>query len=720
MLFAERRLRCLSPRLRLRRELECPPPRPFGVPHVSPHEFAGRIDCKDPTIMQSASRLLGARSFFMVGAWALAAPGSAQINWSTPGSALHAPAGAAQNVAVPVNLHRAASASECSQHGSVDCSQLANPTYAMLVWSADAAATGFNVYRTDGASPQPVGNVMRQPASNNLMAAARGTLVPTAFGIVNVVAGACYAVSEINGNLEGPRSTPWCLTGPNPANALVSNTFAARTDSGSTLAGAGGTAAARNPFAGGAIGGATTGGTTSAWHPVSDGKPAVVPLPAAAPTNLHRTGDIAECAAHAADNGVLCTQLSDPNYVLLVWNVVKGATGYNLYHADTGSNSAAGIVRLAADGSLATAFSYTNVTVGSCFTVSEITNNVEGLRSAPWCLQKTFDDLGSTRSATKSVIAASTPVIPTNLKSTSSVDECTQHQGNLICAALQGGAQTITVLVWQGEKGAQKYTVYRIGSTSKLTDAVPLGSNTGTFDGVVPTAFSLDKVTAGMCYGVTETLDARESPLSARFCPTTSSARTITLAPLHVQSYVQESDGKCSAYTVLAQFQGQPGQGSQNGLIVGYNSVSTPCSGDFNSTGFYSANTFSRGAVFFDVTSVTGKNVLRALLVLPVVSAITPDKSVAASCATTVNNGSDQWWLNQSDPLALGSPSLDATPLAGEVDVTSLVKAWVMGSARGGADNDGFVLTGATENLSTMTGACLTTYGNATLVVTTQ
>ena len=681
-------------------------------------------DFKDLTIMQRASRRLAARSFVMVAAWALAAPGGAQINWSTPGSALRTPAGAAPagtspNVPAPINLHRAASAQECSQHGSTACSQLANPTYAVLVWSADAAATGFTVYRTDGASPQAVGNVTQQPASNALRAAANGKAVPTAFGVANVVAGACYAVSEIRGNLAGPLSAPWCL-GLNPANAiasnaLASNTLAARTASGSTLAGTGGTAVAPNPFGGGTI----AGGTTSAWHPVSASKLAAATLPAGAPTNLHRTGDVAECAAHAADSGGLCTQLSNPNYVLLVWNAVKGATGYNLYHAAPGSNAAAGIVRLAADGSLPTAFSYTNVTVGSCFTVSEITNNVEGLRSAPWCLQKSFNNLGSASSATKNIVAATTPAIPTDLKSTSSVDECTQHQGNLICAALQGGAQTITVLVWQGEQRAQKYTVYRIGSSAKLTDATPLGSNTGTFNGVVPTAFSLDKVTAGMCYGVTETLDSHESPLSARFCPTTSSARTITLAPAHVQSFVQAINGKCSAYSVLPGFTGQPPQGPENNLIVGYNSVPIPCTGDFNATGVRPLNSFSRGAVFFDVTSLSGKSVLRALLVLPVVSAITPDKS-AASCATTVSNGSDPWWLNQGDPLTPGLPALDATPLAGEVDVTSLVQAWVMGRTRGGADNDGFVLTGANEDLNTMTGACLTTYGNATLAVTAQ
>ena len=663
--------------------------------------------------MQSASRHLAVRSFVMVAAWALAAPGGAQINWGTPGSAIRAPAGAvpagtSQNGPAPSNLHRAASAVECSQHGSVDCSQLANPTYAMLVWNADAAATGFNVYRTDGASPQPVGNVMRQAAGHGLMAAANGKAVPTAFGIVNVAVGACYAVSEIKGNLEGPRSTPWCLTGLNPANAIASNALASNTL-------AGGTAAAPNPFGGGAM----AGGTNSAWHPVAAGKPAAAVLPRGAPSNLHRTGDVTECAAHAADNGGLCTQLSNPNYVLLVWDAVKGATGYNLYHADPGLNSAAGIVRLAADGSLPTAFSYTDVTTGSCFSVSELTNNVEGLRSAPWCLQKSFNDLGSAGSATKYVVAATMPATPTHLASTASVDECNQHQGNLICAALQGGAQTITVLVWQGEPRAQKYTVYRIGSSAKLTDAIPLGSNTGTFNGVVPTAFSLDKVTAGFCYGVTETLDSHESPLSARFCPTASSARTITLNPSHLQSFLQASNGKCSAYSVIPGFTGVPPQGAQNNLVVGYNSAPIPCTGDFNTTGVRPLNSFSRGAVFFDVTGLAGKSVLRALLVLPVASAITPDNS-AASCATLASNGSDQWWLNSGDPLTPGVPSLDATPLAGEVDVTTLVQAWVIGSARGGADNDGFVLTGANENLNTMSGACLTTYGNATLVVTVQ
>ena len=629
----------------------------------------------------------------------------AQINWGTPGAnAARQPTANAQGVVQPGNLHRAADVTECGQHGARDCSQAGNPAYAMLVWSGDSAATGYRIYRTDGGAPQRVGDVSGAQPGNALTAIRGSNVLPTAFGIASPPQSACYAVSELKGNLEGPLSATWCMSAANGStNTLPS--------SPSAIASAPSAMAQRSAFAG---------GPASAWHPGSPKQLGSTPVAdlTLIPTGLHQTASVAECAAHAADTTNLCTQLNNAGFLLLVWNTVKGATIYNLYHADPGLTSMVGQVRTSSDGSLATEFALNNVAVGACVTVSGVHDGVEGPRSEPWCLQKSIGPVAQVISGEKNINAATTPEAPTELKTTTSADECRQHQGNVICAALQGGAQTITVLVWKGARSAQKYTVYRVRSDATLSDPVREGSNTGLFDGVVPTAFSLDKVTAGSCYTVTATLDGHESPSSGKVCPE-SSAKSLTLQPAQTQSYATVGGGQgCNAFSIFGAFDGsnlQPGR--RPGVIVGYRAVTASCQGEFGSNGTFTVNEYFRAGVFFDLTSLTSVRILRAVLVLPVES--TGDRPSAASCVTTVSNGATRWWTN-TDPIGVGIPSLSATALAGEVDVTSLVNAWITGAARGGADNDGFVLTGATEDLNNITGACLTTYGMPTLVLTTQ
>jgi hypothetical protein len=151
------------------------------------------------------------------------------------------------------------------------------------------------------------------------------------------------------------------------------------------------------------------------------------------------------------------------------------------------------------------------------------------------------------------------------------------------------------------------------------------------------------------------------------------------------------------------------------GVEVGYTHLEGVC-------GASSAdNAFARGAVFFDVSALSGRAILHATLVLPPrpqrIFVATPDEDErpVGSCVMMVSNGTSAWW-NEGGQIVSGSPSLGAV-LADEVDVTSIVDAWVRGTGRGGAPNFGFVLQGANEDLTALTGTCMTDYDTPTLVV---
>ena len=453
---------------------------------------------------------------------------------------------------------------------------------------------------------------------------------------------------------------------------------------------------------------------------------ATLALPTAAranvvPTDVHTTTSIDECSSHGGSGQ--CTHLSDPGFVLLVWTGEAFATRYSLYRTDLGGTAPVGIVGPQATGEpVPTAFGFSNgyAKVGMCFAVTTDIGNTSSSLSQPFCITRPVarqprQNLG------KIVAAATAPIVPSNVHATTDVSECQQHAGNFNCAALQGGALELTVLVWSGEAAADRYTVYRrsresVGrSDATIGVATVVGANTGKFDGAIPTAFSIARVLTGECFDVTETREGVESAPSAVICPSTS-ARSLTLQPLHVLTAVTSATSKCSAYHVLAQFTGSvSGPDAQGGLRVGYDSSSTPCTGDFNSTGRRVTAYVFRGGAFFDVTRFAGRNVLRAMLLLTVPGHTSAAQSQA--CAASISNGDAYWWNDQA--LEPGGFTEPANRLAGEVDVTPIVSAWVLGPDRGGAPNYGFVLDGAQTDPTGVTGSCVTTYQPA-LVVTFQ
>lgn len=315
--------------------------------------------------------------------------------------------------------------------------------------------------------------------------------------------------------------------------------------------------------------------------------------------------------------------------------------------------------------------------------------------------------LHTERPALPEVHPAKYPQVPADLHAARTAAECSQHSGNFACAALAGGALTVTVLLWDGESAADAYTVYRTvrERAGYLQKDVPVGSNTGKFNGAVPTAFALDSVAAGDCFVVTERRSGLESPASAAFCPPVS-ARSVTLTPTHLSTYETTQYGSCSKDDD-GQYE-RPPTNVSGFLTVGYTSRTIPCGNGGRGDGTMILNTFDRGGAVFNVTALTGREILRAMLVLPSTNAAQGD---ATSCLASVSNGSAT--TPAGPPLLPGEPAVASTQ-AGEVDVTPIVAAWVSGSAA----NNGFVLQAPIESGSGPIGNCLRGVTQPTLAIT--
>ncbi len=232
------------------------------------------------------------------------------------------------------------------------------------------------------------------------------------------------------------------------------------------------------------------------------------------PSNLHRTQDAGECAAHGGTGD--CTKLSDPNFVVLVWDGESTASRYAVWRIHGKTDANIGDVQYVNDPtpSLPTFFSFTGVTPYACYAVSGVDNTgVASELSAPWCMPGTIanvvhgNPVGRLRSAER-------PAVPTDLRETNSVSVCQRHNGNFACADLRLVSNTVMVLVWNGEAVAEKYTLYRIDGAHRVFVA----SNTGEFNGVIPTAIGISNV-RGACYAVTESLNGWESAPSVTDCP---------------------------------------------------------------------------------------------------------------------------------------------------------------------------------------------------------
>jgi len=109
------------------------------------------------------------------------------------------------------------------------------------------------------------------------------------------------------------------------------------------------------------------------------------------PSNLHRTQDAGECAAHGGTGD--CTKLSDPNFVVLVWDGESTASRYAVWRIHGKTDANIGDVQYVNDPtpSLPTFFSFTGVTPYACYAVSGVDNTgVASELSAPWCMPGTI------------------------------------------------------------------------------------------------------------------------------------------------------------------------------------------------------------------------------------------------------------------------------------------------------------------------------------------
>ncbi len=440
---------------------------------------------------------------------------------------------------------------------------------------------------------------------------------------------------------------------------------------------------------------------------VSAGPTSVVPPPipivlpsAASLGNVHMAASLAECQQHAQGR-TDCAEMST-GYHMLVWDPVDRATKYNVYRIAT-PNVLAGVVE-PVDGKLATTFGIVTVPLNSCFSISPVVDKKERSMDTPWCLHLSGTS-GLPPGGAKTVVN----VVPGALHVATTLAECQAHDGNDMCDPLRGsGSPTSEVLVWSGT--FDSYSMYRVdgGAHTKVWSTVIK------YNGVSPTARIMSNVPAGACYAVTGVLGGTESAASSPFCFSKGTALTMTLKPAHMRSYTTANSGVSGGLGKC--FTGTDQSSSSPGLIVGYrHDTGTPCKDAWD-------NHIARGGLFFDLTPLAHRAILRATLELPVSTTYVSEvhyagagNSNSLACATKASAGTAAAWWDAKGPLLHAEPTIAFPANATTVDLTSIVAAWMQGPAQSnGLVNHGLILQGANEDTKAFTEtACMTTYQSA-------
>ena len=130
------------------------------------------------------------------------------LAWGSPEVSNHLNSSEKQvpgTVHAPRHVHITADIAECQQHnGGLLCAALRGgqqAAFSVLVWSGNASASRYDVYRTDGGGNVHVGH----------SASKVDGVVSTAQELDSAPPGSCFAVTETRGSEVSPLSTPVCF-----------------------------------------------------------------------------------------------------------------------------------------------------------------------------------------------------------------------------------------------------------------------------------------------------------------------------------------------------------------------------------------------------------------------------------------------------------------------------------------------------------------------------
>ena len=324
---------------------------------------------------------------------------------------------------------------------------------------------------------------------------------------------------------------------------------------------------------------------------------------------------------------------------------------------------------------------------------------------------------------------ARNPAPPTDITTSGDPKACAAHMANplvagLLCQPIAAAGKLFILWAWHPHAGCfscpQDVDGFKVYQTdmNRATRAYLTETSAGQ-GATVSVLNNPPGGFVGKCYSVTAYKGAKESTLGMPTCIASTpklGATTVTLPAALVRSSTKRHAQGCNTLPKLVfDWCGGNGQVSAADLEVGFSHVANV---EFAGDTF--ANEVVRGAVLFDISSLLGRPLQKAVLHLHIgQSFFSHDISIprprddAMSCAQELGTGKTQWWTTTD---WIGADWIDNPSRNGpnvDVDVTNTVRGWM-----NGAPNYGFVVRGDFEDLNVFRNdICETTYDSATLTV---
>jgi hypothetical protein len=292
-----------------------------------------------------------------------------------------------------------------------------------------------------------------------------------------------------------------------------------------------------------------------------------------------------------------------------------------------------------------------------------------------------------TASALASPITAPPPAlrmvflpVPANLTNTTDPHVCGSHAGmlgGLACSAAFSNGWLVLVFDWPGTKQtpyADAFNVYEVDNGKHAL--VDHNTLQGATVGVVQTpagGFS------NQCYAVTALVNGGESAPSNAYCLGNGTVGTSTTV-LHSIA----SESRYRFHYVGLPTPPLPCTKAASPLIcIGHRYAETTA----GPVVVYHFNEFDRAYYKFDLSSLAGHYVVKATLKLTIARG-------TGACYSELGPADTDWTnLTNGTGIIDGNFQSPNGTLAGGLDVTTIVRAWVVGQA-----NNGFVLRGSAED----------------------
>ncbi len=297
------------------------------------------------------------------------------------------------------------------------------------------------------------------------------------------------------------------------------------------------------------------------------------------------------------------------------------------------------------------------------------------------------------------------PNAPTNVKQTTNEQECGAHGFGFGCPIAMSNGYLVLVWCWQPagcnpastSQNIKAFNVYEVDNGKHVVVDNVNPDNGGN----LPTAGSVSPPPGGFanqCYAVTAVMsDKRESGRSNVVCLGNGTVGNVTDSYQPTASTIRSE---------ASQYGGVPFRADCNtAMCVGWHhDQSSIIAPNIIPIWWYADNV--RAYYRFDgLNSIQGHYIASATLtVIPIGGSLNCFSALAAA---------DTDWTQVPNTYIGGNFLAPGGSLAGGLDVTSIVRAWVAG----GMPNYGFVLRGSNENLVAESTECRTELGAATLTV---